>query len=304
MEQKSILIIGAGIAGLAAGCYARLNGYAVTVVEMHDLPGGLCTAWNRRGYTFDGCIHYLFGSGDGQPFNAMWRTLGAVQDRPMIDHHEYQRITDGDNTLIVYTDPDELEAHLCHLSPADRGPIHELCDGIRAFTRFDMFALYDKPRGLMTANDWRRFGQAMAPFLMPMWRWATVSAADFARRFRHPFLRRAMAEMFSWPEAPVMMGMFLLAYAHNGNAGFPAGGSLAFSQAIAHRLCALTNVIRRLAGRVLTRSFSLPGLCHARLTHTRRTSRKPRGMSAIWAACWMYGTSSRRLTSAGRLKLR
>jgi phytoene dehydrogenase-like protein len=257
VEQKSILIIGAGIAGLAAGCYACLNGYAVTVVEMHDLPGGLCTAWNRRGYTFDGCIHYLFGSGDGQPFNAMWRTLGAVQDRPMIDHQEYQRITDGDNTLIVYTDPDELEAHLCHLSPADRGPIHDLCDGIRAFTRFDMFALYEKPRGLMTANDWRQFGQAMTPFLMPMWRWATVSAADFARRFKHPFLKRAMAEMFSWPEAPVMMGMFLLAYAHNGNAGFPAGGSLAFSQAIARRLNAL-------GGRILYRSHVERILVHDR----------------------------------------
>jgi thioredoxin reductase len=26
-EKKSIIIIGAGIAGLSAGCYARMNGY-------------------------------------------------------------------------------------------------------------------------------------------------------------------------------------------------------------------------------------------------------------------------------------
>jgi hypothetical protein len=34
---------------------------------MHFLPGGLCTAWERGPYVFDGCIHYLFGSGPGQP---------------------------------------------------------------------------------------------------------------------------------------------------------------------------------------------------------------------------------------------
>lgn len=66
--DKHILIIGAGIAGLAAGCYARMNGYCATIFELHDLPGGLCTAWERKGYVFDGCIHYLFGSGEGQPF--------------------------------------------------------------------------------------------------------------------------------------------------------------------------------------------------------------------------------------------
>lgn len=42
---KSVVIIGAGIAGLAAGCYARMNGYDSLILEMHDKPGGLCTAW-------------------------------------------------------------------------------------------------------------------------------------------------------------------------------------------------------------------------------------------------------------------
>jgi phytoene dehydrogenase-like protein len=42
-----MIIIGAGIAGLAAGCYARVNGYDVRLLEMHDKPGGLCTSWQR-----------------------------------------------------------------------------------------------------------------------------------------------------------------------------------------------------------------------------------------------------------------
>ena len=56
MSQKSILIIGAGVGGLSAGCYAAMNGYRTTIVEMHSRPGGVCTSWTRKGYVFDGCI--------------------------------------------------------------------------------------------------------------------------------------------------------------------------------------------------------------------------------------------------------
>jgi len=77
-NPHSIIIIGAGAAGLSAGCYAQMNGYRSTIFEMHSLPGGLCTTWERKGFINDGCIHYLFGSGDGQPFNDMWQELGAV----------------------------------------------------------------------------------------------------------------------------------------------------------------------------------------------------------------------------------
>ena len=51
-EAGSIIIIGAGIAGLSAGSYGQMNGYRTQIFELHDKPGGLCTAWKRRGYTF------------------------------------------------------------------------------------------------------------------------------------------------------------------------------------------------------------------------------------------------------------
>lgn len=239
MHEKKVLIIGAGTAGLSAGIYALLNGYQAEIFELHTLPGGLCTAWERQGYTFDGCIHYLFGSGEGRPFNQMWRELGAVQNRPMVNHSEYQRITDGEQTLTVYADPDQLEAHMIELSPQDAGLIRDFCEGVRAFTHFDMYALYNKPRSHYDALDWREFGSKMTPFLPHMMRWATLASKDFAARFRSPFLQRAVTQMFSWEEAPVMMGMFLLAYLHTGNAGFPRGGSLAFARAIEARFLAL-----------------------------------------------------------------
>jgi len=38
--EKSIIIIGAGLGGLSAGCYGQINGYK-TSFEMYDKIGGL-----------------------------------------------------------------------------------------------------------------------------------------------------------------------------------------------------------------------------------------------------------------------
>ena len=90
-----IIIIGAGMAGLSAGCYARMNGFETHIFEAHGLPGGVCTTWKRRGYKIDGCVHWLTGSAPGNSFYPLWKEVGVVQDRQMVDHDEYARI-EGD----------------------------------------------------------------------------------------------------------------------------------------------------------------------------------------------------------------
>jgi phytoene dehydrogenase-like protein len=234
--SETILIIGAGIAGLAAGCYAQMNGYRSKIFELHDIPGGLCTAWERQDYIFDGCIHYLFGSAAGQPFSNLWQELGAIQGRRMIHHEEFMRVTAPDGrTLIGYCDPDRLESHLKVLSPGDQKVIEEFAQGIRVFKSFDMSQLSAKPRSLMKPRDGAVMGKKMLPFVLPLARWGLLSARDFANRFKDPFLRRAVALMFAWEQIPLMAGLSLLAYMHQGNAGFPGGGSLEFARAIERR---------------------------------------------------------------------
>ncbi|MEM8613417.1 MAG: FAD/NAD(P)-binding protein [Cyanobacteria bacterium P01_H01_bin.105] len=96
-----IIIIGAGIAGLAAGCYTQTNGYHTKIFELHNQPGGLCTAWQRRGYTFDGCIHYLFGSGPGQPFYQLWQELGVIQRRQYVHHDQLMHLIDSQGQILI-----------------------------------------------------------------------------------------------------------------------------------------------------------------------------------------------------------
>lgn len=234
--EKSIIIIGGGLAGLAAGCYGQMNGYRTQLFEMHNLPGGLCTAWERKNYIFDGCIHYLFGSGAGQPFHKLWEELGAVQNRRMVNHEELTRVQDSaGHTLIAYCDPERLRTQMRTLAPEDGERIDSFCAGVEKLTRFDMSLMQQKPRELMSAKDWANVGKAMMPFLGPMARWSLLSARDFAKHFKNPLLQKMVPHMFAWPDVPLFVGMTLLASMYVGNAGFPVGASLAFARAIAHR---------------------------------------------------------------------
>lgn len=241
---KKIIIIGAGVAGLAAGCYAQMNGFQSEIFELHDLPGGLCTAWERDNYIFDGCIHYLYGSAPGQPFYQYWAEIGAIQGIEIINHDEFMQVHDGHGQrLIAYCDPDRFEAQLLEISPEDRTPIHALADGVRSFTKFDMSLLLDRPRAMMGLIDWATLGLKMMPFLPSLIRWGPLDAQGFAQKFEHPFLRKAFPHLFAWPEIPMMGALATLAYMHTGNGGFPSGGSLEFVRLIERRYLELGGVI-------------------------------------------------------------
>ena len=73
MAQKSILIIGAGVAGLCAGIYGQMNGYRTRIVEQHKIPGGLATAYRRKGYLIDLCVHGCPAPGRGSSCTATGR---------------------------------------------------------------------------------------------------------------------------------------------------------------------------------------------------------------------------------------
>jgi flavin-dependent dehydrogenase len=87
MLQKTILIIGAGIAGQSAGCYAQMNGYRLPIFELHDLPGDLCTSWQLKTYIFDG-LHPLpvrFGAVPALPLHVTGTGGGAGPHRHAAD---------------------------------------------------------------------------------------------------------------------------------------------------------------------------------------------------------------------------
>lgn len=227
---ESIAIIGAGIAGLSAGCYGRMNGYRTNIFELHDKPGGLCTSWKRGGYTFDACIHWLVGSRPDSGFNRVWRELGALPGPRIVDNEEFTRVEGEDGrTLIVYTDVDRLERHMKDLSPRDSRVIEEFTGAIRRFSGFEMPV--ETPGGLGLL----KLLPGMMRVMGPMRRLSRVSTREFSEKFSDPFLREAFRDILELPDFPTIVLVATLAWMNTRDAGYPVGGSLAFSKTIERR---------------------------------------------------------------------
>jgi phytoene dehydrogenase-like protein len=227
MTEKTVLIVGAGIGGLAAGCYAQMNGYRTQIFEQHTLPGGVCTGWKRKGYTFDNCVHHLAGCTPESKAYRMWQELGAMP-RPI--HYPDDLIcvenTDG-RRFTIYTDIDRLEQHMLDLAPADAAVTKEF---IRAARRFTRFSLMD----MLLAKPWEMVG--MLPNLPMLGKWGKVTLEQYAERFSDPFLRRAFPMIqYDFPDIPALVALMFIGGCATRYLGWPAGGALDFAQSIAHR---------------------------------------------------------------------
>jgi len=240
-SEKSIIIIGAGFAGIAAGIYARMNGYNTRIFEMHDLPGGLCTSWKRKGFTFDCCIHWLVGSSPESGMHDMWEETGIADGRVFVNLDEYMRIEEiNGRTLILYTDINRLEKHLLEFSPQDEIPIREFVDGVKMCLPFDMPSKHDS-----ILQKLKKQATSAGNFIIngrDMQKWMKVTADDFAQRFKDPLLREAFREMWI-PQFSALFILFTFAYLHRKNAGYPIGGSTPMSEALESRFKSLGGII-------------------------------------------------------------
>ena len=236
-----IVIIGAGIAGLSAGCYARMNGFEVEIYESHNLPGGLCTSWKRGDFTFDGCIHCLTGSGPADTFHELWVELGALQGRQIVNHEIFQRYKGLEGReFILYTDIDRLEKHMLELSPADSDNIALFCRLVRKFTRFNF--PQTKAYELLNIFDSVKMMWKFLPLMKEYDFCNKTTMKEFAERFRDPLLRDALPRIFGGPDYPLVAIVITLALLHKKAGGYPVGGSLEFARAIERRFLGLGGI--------------------------------------------------------------
>jgi phytoene dehydrogenase-like protein len=229
------------MAGLCAGCYLQMNGYQSRIFELHDIPGGLCTAWSRRGYTFDGCIHFVLGSNPGNSFHRLWRELVDTRAVRWVDPDvqlrvrvRQQQAPDGGNTLHMYSKIDRLRDYLRQVSPDDAKAFESLFRAARAIQRYDL------PPGIERAPELAGWRDRLAmlrlmPALPVVLRWARISNKAFARRLKSSFLREAFEDLFGGEEFPMVMVAMQMAWFDQGSVGYPSGGSRPFARLFADR---------------------------------------------------------------------
>jgi len=75
MTKENVIIIGAGIGGLACGALLAHAGHKVLILEKNSYIGGACSSYEKNGYLFDRAVH-VFSSGLNGQFGVVFKRLG------------------------------------------------------------------------------------------------------------------------------------------------------------------------------------------------------------------------------------
>lgn len=224
--NKSVIIVGAGISGLTAGFYAQMNGFQTTIFESHKIPGGLCTAWKRKGYKFDISMHMVTGSASG-PLHQLWMELGIAENFEF-HYHDLALHIDGMGSKLSYTnDKKKLAEDMLAISPEDAPLIREYTELL--FAKDMMNAASLKPDELQTIFEKLRVLPHVLPVIPKFIKYKSTTIQDFALRFKHPFLRSAVRFFIDSPGWPMpqfplaIMAGFMKSSVTE--AGAPIGGS-------------------------------------------------------------------------------
>ncbi len=229
-ENKKVVVVGAGIAGLTAGIYAARSGFDVTIIEQHTIVGGMCTSWKRKGYFFEGAINWLTGSAPGTALNNVWRDTGALSDQIKVFYHDpFHSVEWEGKTIKLYRDIDKTCDEFKEISPKDTKAIEQFRSDVKALTKMRMPVMdvkgvkAEKPVK-MPMKDMMK----MVPSIPKMRRLSQMTCGEYAEQFQHEGIRFVMS--FMPGEYVATSLIFTAATLAAGDGGYPEGGSIPMVQ--------------------------------------------------------------------------
>lgn len=243
--MKNIVIVGAGIAGLTAGIYARRSGLDVTVIEQHTVAGGMCTSWRRKGYLFEGAMHWLTGSSTGSSFNRLWREVGALDDSVKIELPPVFLAAEYEGKVYrLYRDMERNREEWGEISPADEKAITQLCKDVKKLSAIqapvtDIKGLKAETPSKVNLGDMA----GMMPAMLVMKRLQKLTVGQYLEGFQHPGIKMLLGSIVPGGYAANSL-LFTLATLDSGDGGYPEGGSLGIAERMKAKFLSLGGTLR------------------------------------------------------------
>lgn len=225
--KRKVVIVGGGIAGLSAGIYALRSGFEAHILEQHTTFGGFQTGWSRKGYFFEGGMHWLTGSSQKTPLNRVWKETGALQENNPVENRDpYYTLVDGDKKLCLYRDVKKLKQELLHFAPEDKRMINRLCRDISYFRAVhlplnDVFGLKAKNPSHPSLFELL----AMAPAALRYFPLLNTTYKDYVAQFRNKNLRHLLMSVIG-DRYNAIAFIYTMASFAAGDSGYPKGGSI------------------------------------------------------------------------------
>ncbi len=224
--SADVVVVGAGLGGLACAADLAARGAGVIVLERHGLVGGYASSFTRGPFTFDVSQHSVGGLSEGQSFWQLLDRLGVASAVEIVRPAMLATMITTDGVLSIPNDRDGCLEALASTSP-DEGPaLRKLLETCTAIHRDTVAGALDNDmrrliRGMRLAGD-RTFG-------------AVLEQSIRSRR-----LRAALAApwvLLGLPPSRASFSWFakVLATTYVEGAGHIVGGGQALSDAIAAR---------------------------------------------------------------------
>lgn len=227
MSSKKLIIVGAGVSGLSAGIYAARSGFDVTILEQHNTFGGFSTGWSRKGYFFEGGMHWLTGSAPDLPLNRLWRETGALaSNNPIENRDPLYTVYDGKEQVSLYRYLPQMQAELLRYAPEDSKMIKKMCRDTKAFANFHM-PVFDvagckckNPVGFIPLEFIK-----MLPAVVRVLPLKKESLEHYLSKFKNKNLRHLLNCVIGYRYNALSFIYTLGAFAA-GDCGYPDGGSI------------------------------------------------------------------------------
>jgi all-trans-retinol 13,14-reductase len=133
-----VVVIGAGLGGLAAAAALARKGMSVLVLERHVVPGGYATSFVRGRYEFEVSLHVLSDIGTPQRPGGLRNFLGDVgawEDVELVRVPHFARAVFADAEVLLPMDPDGFEAAICRACPGSTRGVRRFLRRVMAVAR-------------------------------------------------------------------------------------------------------------------------------------------------------------------------
>ena len=232
-NQKTVIIVGAGISGMSAGIYGQQNGFNTILLEMNPRVGGLCTGWYREGNYIDGCIHWLTGTRPGTILHEDWKNVGAIDKQDDIIYLPSWGCIDYKGTkLTFWRDLNRAEEEWTAISPEDKKQIHKFFKMVSDFSKIELPLRY--PIEKLSMKEALKLGFRVLCFCPSYLSSMKINCHKYAEKFKHPAIRYALTHI-----QPGNGNLFSMIYSYatvvEGNGGIPKGGSIFMAERMKHR---------------------------------------------------------------------
>lgn len=160
MSTPSVIVIGAGVGGIAAAAHLARQGLHVTVVEKNPHPGGRCDRYSREGHHFDtGPTLFIMPRLYEAEFAALGVSLHDVLDLQRVDP-TYHLVFDDGSQLALTSDLASMHKQLESIQPGGfDGFLRYLEEGERH---------YELATKALVNHDFRSAGEFFALKNLPM----------------------------------------------------------------------------------------------------------------------------------------